>query len=349
MHKFIHIVPYDGIGGVESAARSMGVVNFNDINFSIDFIFKNVTGRKQRFATFNPLPIFSAAWRASRGDVDFVITSLWRSAIVGLLAKLLRPKLKLIAFLHCSGNASNWLDFIFTHLAILLATEVWGDSQATLTHRVPQFYRKKCRVISFVIRHFEVLPVKKVEPTFIFWGRICPQKGLERAIRLFAEIKKTNEKARFWIVGPDGGLLAALQELCDTLGLSISVEFPGPMTHDDIIRFASQASFYLQTSRYEGMAMSVVESMQLGLVPIVTPVGEIGSYCKHCDNSVVVESDQKAIEDILKLLDSDDSYQKLRSNAIETWKDHLLYRESVLKACDALIDASASYADKETE
>jgi glycosyltransferase involved in cell wall biosynthesis len=147
-------------------------------------------------------------------------------------------------------------------------------------------------------------------------------------------------------VGPNSGLLDGLQELCNALKLGDAVKFLGPMQHDDIIRLASQASFYLQTSKYEGMAMSVVESMQLGLVPIVTPVGEIGSYCKHDNNAVIIESDQKAIEDVVKLLNADDSYQRLRFNAIETWKDHPLYRESVLKACEALIDDCASHVNK---
>ena len=46
----------------------------------------------------------------------------------------------------------------------------------------------------------------------------------------------------------------------------------------DGIKKLANASFYLQTSKFEGFAMSVVESMMMGLVPVVTPVGEIGRY-----------------------------------------------------------------------
>ena len=65
---------------------------------------------------------------------DVLIVSLWRSAIVGVLAKLLRPNLKLVVFIHNATDV-HWLDFIFTRLAISLAHEVWADSQASQRSR----------------------------------------------------------------------------------------------------------------------------------------------------------------------------------------------------------------------
>ena len=157
MTKVLHVVPYDGVGGVESAARSMVSVVHSSIDFQVDFIFKNVEARAGRWATFSPAPIFTAAWRASRGDVDLVIVSLWRAAVVGAIAKLIRPRLKLVAFLHVSKDV-HLLDFVFTRLVVLLATEVWADSNATLTGRGLSASQKKCRVISFVTRRFDVSP-----------------------------------------------------------------------------------------------------------------------------------------------------------------------------------------------
>ena len=337
--KVVHLIPYDGVGGVELAARSMmGSGRLGDIEFKIDFIFKNIVAGKGSWATFNPFPILSAAWRASRSDVDVVIVSLWRSAIVGLLAKLMRPKLKLVVFLHLPSDV-HLLDFVFTRLSVWLATEVWADSEATLLGRVPGIRSEKCRVISFVTQRFVAAPVSPVEASFIFWGRINQQKGLDRAIRIFAAVHKRRPEARFSIVGPDGGALHATQQLCASLGLKEQIVFFGAVTHAEIARLARGASFYLQTSDIEGMAMSVVESMQLGLMPVVTPVGEIGSYCRHGENAVIVTSDEKAVEDIMDLLHANDHYQVMRSNAIATWKDRPLYRESVLKACGELLQA----------
>ncbi|MDA3834424.1 MAG: glycosyltransferase family 4 protein [Spirochaetales bacterium] len=341
MAKILHIIPYDGVGGVESAARSVGAVSDQTFELVIEFIFKNVTTGKGRWLTFIPWPLFSAAWRASRPDIDVLVMSLWRSAIVGLIAKLLRPKVKLVAFLHNSKDA-HLFDFLFTRLAVLFATEVWADSSATLNCRVPWIQKKSCRVISFVTRRFDITPEMHVKPSFIFWGRINKTKGLDRSLHLFAEIHKRHPEAHLQIIGPDGGSLLVVQALCASLGLRDVVRFSGVATHDEICDFARQASFYLQTSNYEGMAMSVVESMQLGLVPVVTPVGEISSYCRHGENAIIVRSDEKAIQDVDDLLASNERYQVLRVNAIATWKDRPLYRDSFLAACESVLDGAVT-------
>ena len=48
------------------------------------------------------------------------------------------------------------------------------------------------------------------------------------------------------------------------------------------------------------MAFSVVEAMQLGLVPVVTAVGEIRAYCHNGQNAVRIETDEQAVEDVLQ-------------------------------------------------
>lgn len=341
MPKVIHIIPYNGIGGVESAARSVSGVGNQNFEFAIDFIFKNVTTRRERSLTFNPLPMLSAAWRASRSDVDVVVVSLWRSAIVALIAKLLRRKLKFVLFLHASKDV-NIFDFLLTRLAVLFAVEVWADSSATLTHRIPGIRKIRFRTISFVTKRFDILPENKVGPQFIFWGRVTKQKGLDRTLRLFAKIHTRLPGARFQIIGPDGGALSTVQKLCVSLGLKDVVGFRGAATHDEIVCLARDSSFYLQTSGFEGMAMSVVESMQMGLVPVVTAVGEIASYCKHRTNAVIVRSDEEVVDEIIELLLSNERYQALRTNAIATWKDQPLYRESFLAACESLVNGGLS-------
>lgn len=340
MPKVVHLIPYDGIGGVETAARSMGRrMRHGDIEFEVDFIFRRVSHTKQRWSTFNPLPLLVAAKGIATDRTDLLIVSLWRAAIVGILAKLLRPKLELVVFIHCSRDV-HWADFIFTRLAIHFATEVWADSNASLRERFLRLNPEKCRVISFVTRRLEALPAREVGPDFIFWGRISAQKGLDRALRIFTDVSRCNPTARFWIIGPDGGDLQAIQRLRDTLEPSGTIIFLGEMMLDEIARYARHASFYLQTSLFEGMAMSVVEAMQLGLVPVVTPVGEIGSYCSHRRNALVVESDEKIVEEILDLLNNNMKYHALCANAILTWNAKPLYTESVMRACEAILTSS---------
>lgn len=336
IYRVLHVIPYDGIGGVEIAAKSMGSVRQGRIDFSLNFIFQNIECRKDVWRTFNVLKIISAARIISNFNADVIVVSLWRSSIVGLIAKLLNKEVKLITFLHSTQN-EHFLDYFFTKMSMRFSDAVWVDSVGTMLTRVPLKYQARCRVISFVTCRLKPSAMAQVHPAFIFWGRLTENKGITRAINIFAGIYRLNQKAIFWIIGPDGGALAELKALRLSLGLEDAVFFMGQATHDEIVQYASSASFYLQTSEYEGMAMSVVESMQLGLVPVVTPVGEIGSYCIDGKNAVMVKADQQAVDDVMTILEDEARYKILRNNAIATWADCLLYRDSVLAACEALV------------
>jgi glycosyltransferase involved in cell wall biosynthesis len=122
------------------------------------------------------------------------------------------------------------------------------------------------------------------------------------------------------------------------LGLASAVRFVGALPFSDILEEARTHAFYLQTSTHEGMAMSVVEAMQLGLVPVVTPVGEIACYCRNDVNAVLIEDDEMAATTILQLLDDPNRYAQLRSTAIETWREKPLYRDAVRRECLRLLD-----------
>ena len=49
--KIVHLMPYDGIGGVEEAARSMAEQAEPDLEFERRFLFPKVTSYAQRRAT----------------------------------------------------------------------------------------------------------------------------------------------------------------------------------------------------------------------------------------------------------------------------------------------------------
>ena len=334
--RVLHVIPYDGVGGVEIAAKSMGSVRQGRVVFSLSFIFQNIKNRNDVWRTFNLFMIISAARIISRSKVDVVVVSLWRSAIVGIFVKLFSRKTKLVTFLHCA-QSKHFFDYCFNRLAMLFSDAIWVDSSQTMTQRVPPSYRSRCRVISFVTRRIEATQEMPIRPTFIFWGRLTAQKDLEKAIRIFLGIYQKRPDARFLLIGPDGGALHKLQSLVTTLKIRDAVTFLGQLTHAEIGQHAAFASFYLQTSVYEGMAMSVVESMQLGLVPVVTPVGEIAAYCVHGKNALIVESEKQIIEDILNLFEDSNCYGNLRANAIATWENSMLYRDSILAACEALV------------
>lgn len=272
---------------------------------------------------------------------DILVASLWRSCLVLLAAKLIRPCTSIVVLLHFPKSV-HLLDRVASSLAMRFADEVWADSEATLAARIPRGFRGRSRVVSFLTEpvcrdEISASVTNATACSFVFWGRLHKQKGLDRSLKLFAMLFRLWPTATYTIIGPDCGERVRLEALCRALRIAGAVHFLGPMSRADIQVVAGSHRFYLQTSVLEGMAMSVVEAMQWGLVPIVTPVGEIARYCRDGENAVLVGDDQAVVSRVGHLLTHPDDYARLSSAAVRHWRAARLYRDDFLEACGELV------------
>jgi len=113
------------------------------------------------------------------------------------------------------------------------------------------------------------------------------------------------------------------------------------MDRAGIEQAAAKASFYLQTSRYEGMALSVIEAMQAGLVPVVTPVGEIASYTMPGETAIWIENtpgEGQAVAKVLELIDKPELWTTMRARSISSFAERPLYRDDIMLAARAMLD-----------
>ena len=337
MKKVIHLIPFDGIGGVESAAHTMNNVSHADIKFEIFYIFKKQVSKRNFLSSLSLKKILDSVFQLYKKKPDLVIVSLWRSCIVAILLKIIRPKTKIVLFLHYPHHY-HFADMIFTKIALFICDSVWADSSDTLNSRAPAYPHEKSNVISFIARRLEAKKHNNdPKPNFIFWGRLHEQKCIHRAIEIFSSIKSHFHNATYTLIGPDGGELPSLIKQVDKLGLKNAVNFIGPKDLDSIIELSEKTSFYLQTSKLEGMAMSVVEAMQLGIIPIVTPVGEIKNYCVNGVNSIIISDDDSAVSSVNNLLKNTNLYLDIRNNCVKKWQNHEIYSESVIRAAKKIL------------
>jgi len=78
--------------------------------------------------------------------------------------------------------------------------------------------------------------------------------------------------------------------------------------------------------------------MQLGLVPLVTPVGEIKNYCRDEVNAILIDDEDSAVKSILNLLDNKNAFEKIRQNTISYWNDSEIYSESIERASLSILN-----------
>ena len=329
--KIFHLVPADGYGGVEVAAKYTNNIKSTMCKFEVKYIYDQKISSQNYSALFNPFKIIKSSFDIIKQSPDVIILSLWRSILVGLLIKIFKKNISLILFIHSETN-SHWLDYFLTSFGLRLCDEVWADSYSSMNKRLKKYkISKNKKIISFLPRILSRVINKdtEIKPNFIYWGRIGEEKQINISITIFAKILKYYPDAKFRIIGPDGGSKSKLKALINYYKISKSVIWFDELDIQSIIDLARKSFFYIQASKFEGMAVSVAEAMQLGLLPIVTNVGEIKQYCKDNENSLIITDIDDTVNKILNILSSKTAYYQMSINASKVWENKDSYRDSI--------------------
>jgi len=330
--KVYHFVPDDGIGGVQLAASSFG--KSEKVDYRIVYM---------RTKGSHPLLGYSKIFQLIRDietdNAPIFVYSLWKSCVLGLFLRFWFYDCKHILFLHSAKNA-HLLDALVTNMFSRIVQNVFADSTITARDRLAKNV-KSTKIISMLRYSGEDLMLlrgprfktNKASLKMIYWGRLHPIKNLIFSVKLVEFLRRKGLDVYFSIVGPMTSYGKQVVELVKTLGLEGFIKFHDEKDLTEIAVMSREYSFYLSTSRHEGQAMSVVEGMQLGLIPVVTPVGEIGNYCRNSHNSLFVNS--SGVNDNLELvaaLKDTSRFDDLSKNACVTWKEHLSYGQSMESA-----------------
>jgi L-malate glycosyltransferase len=107
-------------------------------------------------------------------------------------------------------------------------------------------------------------------PTFLFVGRLAPNKRQEDLLKLLYYYRRINPTARLILVGstPFQDYLRWLHQLAAELEVSEALTITGHVTHQDMTTYFRGADLYISMSEHEGFGKPLVESMYLGL-PVI--------------------------------------------------------------------------------
>jgi glycosyltransferase involved in cell wall biosynthesis len=108
------------------------------------------------------------------------------------------------------------------------------------------------------------------QPVAISVARLSPEKDFATLLRATWILIKDRPDFRLKIVG-DGGERQKLEQLAEELNLNNNVEFLGERS--DVSRLLAQAGFFVSSSRTEGISLTLLEAMAVGLPVVTTRVG----------------------------------------------------------------------------
>lgn len=350
MKKVIHIIPALELGGVQSGI----LYSIKELNAVYDYKVLVLHGKKsdstnslpndiEPYFVWTESPTLTTGWlRAYRIlkqiQPDIIISSLWKSVFISCLYKIFHSSTKLLAFYH-STRSAHAVDGLFLTLISFFQDRALADSTIT-----KEYIQKKYRIknVSVIFYHFPfTYPVRKemkkisLPVKMAYFGRVTIDKGITRSIE-FCKLCKLNGIQFFFHIYGDGDLSFFKKKITE-LGLEQEVIIKEPLPVDQVVSVMHRYDFLLQLSNYEGMALSVVEAMNCGLVPIVTPVGEIKNYSEDGKNAIWLDKNfEKNLPDLVeklkKAINNPEWYHQLSVAGPHSFSHTKKYTESLIEA-----------------
>lgn len=172
-------------------------------------------------------------------------------------------------------------------------------------------------------------------PTAVCVGRLALQKDPEMAVRAWPLVLRRVENACLVLVGT-GPLEAHLREIAARLDLTRAVIFAGPQEHG--ARWFAAGDVAVLTSRWEGMALTVLEAQAAGRPVVATDVGGVRESLAPGVGAVVPIGDHEAFAHAVSLLLADPG--RARAEGLRA-RAYAVRHFDVRRAVDATASISA--------
>jgi len=289
--NIVHVIPKLLSGGVEISAINL-LANSFGINYKLVVIHRSDS------KLFSDLPVelkskivfcngyFDALIKLRKIAPNILVSSLWKSHIVTTLYSTFFD-CERVHFVH-SASYRHFLDTFFSRVSLLHADRVIADSKESL-----DFVGRSNagEVVNMTLSFCNEHP-KNYEGKlhFVYFGRLHKVKDLKSSLLFISCLKKRGHSVTFDIYGRDDGDLKAIEKAILSLNLTEEVSIKGEVKYNEVETIMRRYTFLLQTSLSEGMGISVYQAVKAGLIPVVTPVGEISNYCINRKNSLYFDS-----------------------------------------------------------
>jgi alpha-1,3-mannosyltransferase len=129
--------------------------------------------------------------------------------------------------------------------------------------------------------------------TLIYFGRLAPNKEIERLINWFGGLAASDPKWRLIIAGkPMGVDPETLRRQAHELGLEDRVEVHGQVNDDELKALIARSGAYCCASSYEGFGLAAVEAASAGLFPLLSRIPAFVQTVQRLRFGMLVDFDQ---------------------------------------------------------
>jgi len=153
-------------------------------------------------------------------------------------------------------------------------------------------------------------------PRLLTIARLYKEKGVDVLLQAFKEVLGKHSEVTLTIIG-DGPERNTLETLTKDLGIENSISFLGKTSSDDVRRSLEKSDIYVQSSRFEGWGVAVIEAAAAGVPVVMTDVGCAGEIIVDGRSGRVVptEAPKRLAEAILQTIEKPDEAKKMAEAA----------------------------------
>ena len=157
--------------------------------------------------------------------------------------------------------------------------------------------------------------VERSSSMLLFLGNIGHRKGIYDLIRALPAISRSIPEVR--LVAGGTGEIDAVRRSAIELGIEKHVLLPGYVSGPEKFRLLAEAAIYVLPSYNEGVPISILEAMSVGLPIVTTPVGGIPDVIRDGEEGFLVPpgSIDELTRRIIQLLGSEDLRKRMGENA----------------------------------
>lgn len=265
--RVAHVVPSMDIGGVEVAlSRAMPALK-ESFDYRVYYVRSRGrldVGQEPAFKLIGN--IITRRWRP-----DVVVTSLWWSHLVGMVAGFLGCTW--VAFFHSPGHPRK-LGALLLRTFWRQAPYAFADSAATArgmgpragpVHIIPHVFEQSGTIVPWRGRRYD----------FVWSGRVSSAKRLDLFLLFLREVHKRDTSARVALLLAGTPSSVLLEQLNAT---KVDLDIRVNAAPAQALEIYATSKFVVLTSDEEGFSMSTFEAVQSGCIPVVRPVGELPRY-----------------------------------------------------------------------
>nr|WP_279330580.1 WecB/TagA/CpsF family glycosyltransferase [Sphingomonas oleivorans] len=134
-------------------------------------------------------------------------------------------------------------------------------------------------------------------PSMIYFGRLAPNKGLERMLRWFAAVRARAPEWTLIIAGKPMGVTAAgLRAQAAELGIETAVTILISPPDETLKRLIGRSSVYVCASHFEGFGLAAIEAAAAGLFPVLSRVPAFEATIDRIGMGMLIDFDDPARE-----------------------------------------------------